>query len=238
MFCLSVSSGPGPVDTPTVRGLHPRTVSVTWAPPSQTNGIITNYTLYLHPGSFISSSKSSSITNSSLTLSPHPVSNLSTLFSREKTFLNPDSTLMTSFSLSDRQDSVSLNNTSFSNASSAIQDTLKGHFSTLRPPAVEGGPTEPSHATSTSPDRTAVLFYPEELNTSSGNPDLSRSTAKVDANGYDPGLSMKQDLISSSSRSTFLSVTVPGNVTTYTFLNLRPYRTYSLQVLQRESSSL
>uniref|UniRef100_A0A3Q3B8L8 Usher syndrome 2A (autosomal recessive, mild) n=1 Tax=Kryptolebias marmoratus TaxID=37003 RepID=A0A3Q3B8L8_KRYMA len=53
---------PGPVDTPTLRGLHSRTVSINWAPPSQTNGIITNYTLYLHPGFTISSNyKSSSV---------------------------------------------------------------------------------------------------------------------------------------------------------------------------------
>lgn len=236
-----MSSGPGPVDTPTVMGLHSRTVSVTWAPPSQTNGIITNYTLYLHPGSFISSNyKSSSITVSSLTLSPNPFPNLSTLFSKEKSYLDSDS--KTLFNLSRLQDSVSLNDTSLHNGSSAIQNTshtLNDHFSTLMPRAVEGSQTEPSHQTSTSPDQTTVLFYPEELNATSGNPNLSLSSAKVNANSYNPDLFIKQDpfaspissSLSTASRSKFLSVTVPGNITSYTFFNLLPYRTYSLQVL-------
>uniref|UniRef100_A0A3B5AVF4 Usherin-like n=1 Tax=Stegastes partitus TaxID=144197 RepID=A0A3B5AVF4_9TELE len=46
-----LSAGPGPVDTPAVSGLHSRSVSVNWVPPTQPNGIITNYTLYLHSGS-------------------------------------------------------------------------------------------------------------------------------------------------------------------------------------------
>uniref|UniRef100_UPI0037E7E888 usherin n=1 Tax=Semicossyphus pulcher TaxID=241346 RepID=UPI0037E7E888 len=43
----TAEDSPGAVDTPAVSGLHPRSVSVTWVPPSQPNGIITNYTLYL-----------------------------------------------------------------------------------------------------------------------------------------------------------------------------------------------
>uniref|UniRef100_A0A3Q2FNI0 Usherin-like n=1 Tax=Cyprinodon variegatus TaxID=28743 RepID=A0A3Q2FNI0_CYPVA len=45
---------PGQIDTPTVMGLHPRTVLVTWDPPAQRNGIITNYTLYLYSDSITS----------------------------------------------------------------------------------------------------------------------------------------------------------------------------------------
>uniref|UniRef100_A0A672FK37 Usher syndrome 2A (autosomal recessive, mild) n=1 Tax=Salarias fasciatus TaxID=181472 RepID=A0A672FK37_SALFA len=42
---------PGLINAPTVSGLHSRSLSITWAPPAQPNGIITHYTLYLHPTS-------------------------------------------------------------------------------------------------------------------------------------------------------------------------------------------
>ncbi|XP_055085949.1 usherin [Periophthalmus magnuspinnatus] len=38
---------PGPVNTPTVQGLYPRSAELTWAAPLEPNGIIVNYTLYL-----------------------------------------------------------------------------------------------------------------------------------------------------------------------------------------------
>ncbi|CAL8351742.1 unnamed protein product [Merluccius merluccius] len=39
---------PGPVATPLVVALHSRNVTVSWLPPSQPNGLITNYTIYLY----------------------------------------------------------------------------------------------------------------------------------------------------------------------------------------------
>uniref|UniRef100_A0A3B4TAI5 Usherin n=1 Tax=Seriola dumerili TaxID=41447 RepID=A0A3B4TAI5_SERDU len=66
--CLS--AGPGPVDSPTVSGLHPRSVTVTWVPPSQPNGIISSYTLYLWPSCISSFDfKPSSVSSSNTTLS-------------------------------------------------------------------------------------------------------------------------------------------------------------------------
>ncbi|XP_061735051.1 usherin isoform X2 [Nerophis ophidion] len=47
----TAEDSPGPLDSPSVVGLHPRNVTVTWAPPSQPNGIITHYSLYLQPNS-------------------------------------------------------------------------------------------------------------------------------------------------------------------------------------------
>uniref|UniRef100_A0A4W6FW95 Usherin n=1 Tax=Lates calcarifer TaxID=8187 RepID=A0A4W6FW95_LATCA len=47
----TAEDSPGPVDSPTISGLHPRSVTVTWDPPSEPNGVITNYTLYLWPSS-------------------------------------------------------------------------------------------------------------------------------------------------------------------------------------------
>uniref|UniRef100_A0A667ZN39 Usherin n=1 Tax=Myripristis murdjan TaxID=586833 RepID=A0A667ZN39_9TELE len=49
----TAEDSPGPVDAPAVSGIHPRSVTVSWLPPFQPNGLITNYTLYLHPGSSI-----------------------------------------------------------------------------------------------------------------------------------------------------------------------------------------
>uniref|UniRef100_A0A3B3X6F7 Usher syndrome 2A (autosomal recessive, mild) n=1 Tax=Poecilia mexicana TaxID=48701 RepID=A0A3B3X6F7_9TELE len=39
---------PGPVDSPAIMGLQSRSALITWDPPAQTNGVITNYTLYLY----------------------------------------------------------------------------------------------------------------------------------------------------------------------------------------------
>ncbi|KAJ0056625.1 hypothetical protein NL108_010576 [Boleophthalmus pectinirostris] len=39
---------PGPVNTPTVQGLYPRSALLTWTTPLEPNGIIVNYTLYLY----------------------------------------------------------------------------------------------------------------------------------------------------------------------------------------------
>ncbi|XP_053172998.1 usherin [Scomber japonicus] len=64
----TAEDSPGALDTPAVSGLHPRSVTVTWVPPSQPNGIITNYTLYLHPSSVSAlDSKHSSVFSSSMT---------------------------------------------------------------------------------------------------------------------------------------------------------------------------
>lgn len=220
-----------------MRALHSRTASITWAPPLHSNGIIANYTLYLHPGSILSSDyKPSSVTNNNLTLIHNRVPNPSTLFSKEGAHLNSDSKSMTEFNLSNLP-----NNTGFNNGSSTIQNTvhiLQNHFSTLLPRTLESGPTESSHQTSTSRDRTAVPFYPAELNSTRGNPHFLLSAAKLNSNGYDPDLFMKQDpfaspissSVSAASRSTLTSVTVPGNITSYTFFNLLPYQIYSFQV--------
>ncbi|XP_068597953.1 usherin [Brachionichthys hirsutus] len=62
---LTTEDRPGPVDTPTVSGLHPRSVRITWVPPSEQNGVIASYTLHLCPGSF-------SRTNLNSSLNPNP----------------------------------------------------------------------------------------------------------------------------------------------------------------------
>ncbi|KAM9408306.1 LOW QUALITY PROTEIN: usherin [Pholidichthys leucotaenia] len=127
-----LQEGPGPVDTPTLSGLHPRSASINWAPPTQPNGIITNYTVYLYPSSA-----------SSLNYEAHSI----------------------------------LSNSSLISTSSL------------------------------------------EFNTS---------------NYYDESF-IKQDLVHNPNTTVVtrlapLSVTVPGDKTSYTFLGLHPYQTYSLQV--------
>ncbi|XP_068172657.1 usherin isoform X1 [Antennarius striatus] len=66
---LTSEDSPGPVDTLTVSELHPRSVKITWVPPSKPNGVITSYTLHLCPGSFSS-------TSTNLNSSLHPDSQL------------------------------------------------------------------------------------------------------------------------------------------------------------------
>uniref|UniRef100_A0A3Q4AAY9 Uncharacterized protein n=1 Tax=Mola mola TaxID=94237 RepID=A0A3Q4AAY9_MOLML len=67
---IHLSPGPGPVGPPFVSGLHARSVRVNWFPPSQRNGIITNYTICLCPSSVCSTSRA---------LSSYTVPNLSPL---------------------------------------------------------------------------------------------------------------------------------------------------------------
>uniref|UniRef100_A0A3P8RYW1 Usherin n=1 Tax=Amphiprion percula TaxID=161767 RepID=A0A3P8RYW1_AMPPE len=67
----TAEDSPGPVNPPAVSGLHSRSVSVTWVPPTQLNGIITNYILYLHPSSVtFFDYKPSSVSSTNLNLKP------------------------------------------------------------------------------------------------------------------------------------------------------------------------
>lgn len=88
--------GPGPVDTPVVSRLQSRSVTTTWVPPSQPNGIITKYTLYLCPSS---TSTSDSNSSSSMTLSSSSGRNKSLLASTERAYLNSSHNLRPTSSL-------------------------------------------------------------------------------------------------------------------------------------------
>lgn len=241
-LCLFSPAGPGPVDTLSVAGLHSRSVSVSWVPPIQPNGIIRNYTLCLYPNSvtaldYTPSSVSSTSSTISSSLGPFP-SLLPRVEDPDPSSaynLRPTSSLATPQGLNHIAMSSVITGTN--NGSGLFEDTLNRHFSTLKPHIVEDSHTSSTKIDNVSKDPRSVLFQsPEHSNSVGPNPSLSNleyseSSYNTGHFAQDPIYRPTASNFSAVSRSTPLSVTVPGNTTTYTFLHLLPYQTYRLQVL-------
>lgn len=182
--------------------LRPRTATVTWAPPSPPNGIITNYTVCLCPSSVCSNSS----------LIPN-----STSWSDD---VGKD--------VGSSQTSVSANNSDSEDASSSVQDSgpsrvfsskssVTKDWQTKSP--VEGGRTGSNSSVLTQPNSASVDPTPTSLSASS-------QAFLVTEHSLTSGC-----FSSASASSSYLqSVTVSGNNASYTFLDLRPYETYSSQV--------
>ncbi|XP_015250616.1 PREDICTED: usherin-like [Cyprinodon variegatus] len=224
---------PGQIDTPTVMGLHPRTVLVTWDPPAQRNGIITNYTLYLYSDSITSLDYNPNLVTSSSYNSD--LSSEPSLTSTTDAVLNSDSNLLTSSNPGRPEDSVA--SVDYDNKLSIIQENAHiNHFSTMIPSVVEKTQTETSSENTKGHDKNMILFKTAEPNSSSLNPDISPSVpyypeSSLGPNHFiTPSTSPVSPFSATNSGSTPLSVTVPGNTTSYTFLNLLPYQTFHLQV--------
>ncbi|TMS13118.1 Usherin [Larimichthys crocea] len=212
---LTAEDSPGPVDTPAVSGLHPRSATVSWVPPAQPNGIITNYTLYLRPSSV---SSTSTALNSSL--GPNP----SRLHSTEGAYLN---------SSHNQKPSHTTPGTSLSSANTHSNDSSVT-FHATRPnlhPVTEDNQIKSTHVSNTSQGPSSISFHTTTANVNS-SPSLLLSSP-YSAASSNTGLILQQDPFfsaASASSSSPLLVTVPGNTTTFTFLDLLPYQTYSLQV--------
>lgn len=224
------------MDAPAVSGLHPRSVTVIWVPPSQPNGIITNYTLYLHPSSISAlDSKHSSVSSPSITpnssLGPNPSPAPSTeggyLYSRHN--LKPTSNLST----------LSSSNISIS----TVRAHTNNPFSSSRPGISEDDQIESSHVNNISQGPVSSSFYhaePSAISSVNPSPSLLLSNPEYNPTSLNTDHFIKQDTLqrpisnSSSAASDSnlppLSATVPGNTTSYTFLDLLPYQTYNLQV--------
>lgn len=222
-------AGPGPVASPTVSGLHARRVTVTWVPPSQPNGIITNYTLYLCPEP---SSVSSTILDSSLD------PKISLLPITEGVYANsghnpkPTSSRVTSGS-----GHISmLTFTRGTNGSSMLSpesDVLSNPNSSFRPDITENKHIVSSFVSNTSQGHGSISVHSTETSISSLSPEPSPYNPDYNGTNSKSERVIKQDILLSSSfsdASDSSSVTVPGNTTRYTVLNLLPFHTYSLQV--------
>ncbi|XP_014832285.1 PREDICTED: usherin-like isoform X1 [Poecilia mexicana] len=231
---------PGPVDSPAIMGLQSRSALITWDPPAQTNGVITNYTLYLYSGSITSSDHDpDSVPSTRSTYTSNLSSKPSVLPNFDGTRQHSDFNFLT---LSDpsRPKGSSLNSTSsagYDNKSSTTKkNTHSLIFSTSRPGTDENNQMDSSGEITESHDYNIVLFKPTEPKTSSVETNLSLSAPNSTLSSFNPDNFITQDpftfssFVADASRSTPLSVTVPGNTTSYTFLNLHPYQMFSLQV--------
>lgn len=183
-FCL-LSAGPGPLDPPNILGLQSRSILAFWISPKQPNGHITNYTLYLFPGSVTSDYKPNSFSNATKSLH----TNLSPLINSNSSFHT-----LSDFTTPSGSDFISVS--PFNTVSNIVSSFGEGpahafphHFSTMNPRNVENSDIQSTHFNSS----TSSFF-------------------------------------SSPSRLTPLSATVPGNTTSYAFVDLLPYQTYILQV--------
>ncbi|XP_019935888.2 usherin isoform X2 [Paralichthys olivaceus] len=236
----TAEDSPGPVDSPTVSGFHPRSVTVTWVPPLQPNGIITNYTLHLWP-SFVSSLdfNPSSISRTTVNSSLSPTSGL--LSSTEGANVNSVKSLRPTSSLTSSDSnhiSMSTFNTGINGSSSPIQGTkprpVPKPSSSLMPVSAEDSHIKSSPVSNTSQatesrttsviQRHSPLLQSPDYNATSSNTE-SLTTQDPSHSPISSSLSGVADL-----RSFPLSVTIPGNTTSFTLRDLLPYHTYSLQV--------
>lgn len=227
LFIVS-SAGPGPVDSPTVSGLHPRSVTVTWVPPSRPNGIINTYTLYLWPGC-LSPAVSSSDTTLSSCVDPTSGPLLNTAHLGSDPSLRP-----TSHPTPPGSGHISKSAFSSNTIQSTKPNPVPKPFSSLRPLIAEYNNTNQGlsslslhhnkhSSTSVSPSPSVLVYTPDYHATSVDSEQLL---------AQDPFQSPTSSSFSEDSglNSSPLFVTVPGNTTNFTFLDLLPYHTYSLQV--------
>ncbi|XP_029001116.1 usherin isoform X2 [Betta splendens] len=220
---LTAEDRPGSVDSPTVSGLHSRSATITWAPPTQPNGIITNYTLYLCP-------LTDSVSSTGTTLEPSSGPRLSQVPSTE----SPASGSVTPGS--DYVPTASFTRSTNDPVQVSEPNLLSGPISTLRPGILSDTNSGSSQSSNPNQDHGFILFKPTEPRTSSLGPGTSPYNADDNETGSNSEHLKKYDsydssvFSASSEASDASSVTVPGNTTSYTFLGLLPYHAYSLQV--------
>ncbi|XP_078016774.1 usherin [Epinephelus lanceolatus] len=245
----TAEDSPGPVDTPAVSRLHPRSVTITWVPPSQPNGLITNYTLYLRPRFIASLDFKPSSASSTTQLSFSSGRNPSLVPSTEAAYLNTGHNLRPPSSLptpGSSHISMSTISTGSNESSSTIQSTrpnlLSNPFSSLMPGVTEDNHIQSTGVSNASQGPTSISFNPTQPNTASVNPssNLLLSNPEHNAASSNTEHNLKQDSLhrpisdltgaASDLSPSLLSVTVPGNTTSYTFLDLLSYQTYSLKL--------
>lgn len=211
------------MDTPAVSELYPRSMRVTWFPPSPPNGLITKYTLYLHP-SFASDLLSSSVPSTTMEHNPTSDLNRSSSSSTEDGYLYPRHNLGTS---------------------STFTTPRSGHTSTStsKPGITEENPLVSTYIRNQSQGNGSISFQSTEPGTIPSvisNPSISLSNPGNNSTSLMSEYFIKQEphhrSISSSSSAASSSdpaaqsVTVSGNTTSYSFVDLLPYHTYNLQV--------
>lgn len=192
-----------------------------WTSPTQPNGVITNYTLYLFPSSVTFKYKPNSLSNAT-----------QSLHTNHSMLINSNSSVgtLSDFTTPPGLDFISVSPFNTNIGSSTVEDpthAVPNHYSTMNPQNVENSDTQSTHEKvshgpkSTTGNLSSSLLDPEN------NPRSYNFDPFLKPNLFTSPIS---GLFGSSSRLTPLSVTVPGNTTSFAFVDLLPYQTYILQV--------
>lgn len=188
VFCFFL--GPGPVDSPFVQSLNPRSAVVTWGPPLQSNGIIVNYTLYL-------CINSATVTDTTLISDLTSVTPSNSL--KPHQFPVTDTNFHLGDNLNPKLTTPDLNNSNISVTSHNPFTPSLGPSSSLSIENVESNMSQGPILVHHNPSTSSFMYSSNSLN--------------------------------ATLLPFMTSATVPGNTTSYTFVGLLPYTTYSLQVL-------
>ncbi|KAM6979899.1 usherin [Aplochiton taeniatus] len=215
---------------------HPHNVTLSWAPPSQPNGVITSYTLHLSLPA--NPTLSSSTHRSQAETGTRPYRPTTTTSNGPGTILPPGSSSRTDPATSSGEPSSTSNPDPGTTTSTNGPGTIATSGSSSRTPSITttsssgepGSTSNPDPGTTTSNGPDAILLPGSSSRTepvtssgepgSTSNPDPSTTTA-TNTRGPDPTLRPTNPSLTAS---------VPGNITRHTLVNLQPFTIYSTRV--------
>ncbi|XP_077419247.1 usherin isoform X1 [Vanacampus margaritifer] len=202
----TAEDSPGPLDPPTVARLHSRNVTITWVPPSQPNGMIRSYSLYLHPD---------------------PVSDL---YHKPATNLEPN----TSFTSDSSTEEDNLY--SSQNSKSASTVAMLGSDSHLSKANHTPESTHAGNSSQVNGSNLLQSIESTDITGVHQNPAVSHKgyTSSRPFIEYLINKDVVHSANSSNSLAGFSpsppSVNLSGSTTSYTFLHLLPYHSYHVQL--------
>lgn len=207
---------PGPMDPPIVSELHPHSATITWTPPSPPNGIITNYSLCVCPSSVCSSSVALSFSSDSKPSLPayDKAADLKSYWNLRSSSVSPSSgpIAMSHVSMGSGGGSSTNHGYRFRVPDPASAVTESAHIMSVH--RTSPGPSIDSVSSLAQPTAASVKTNP--------SPPSSAPPKRESFHGR------MSDCFTAASDSS--SVTVPGNITTSSLLDLLPFQTYTLQV--------
>ncbi|XP_061670381.1 usherin isoform X4 [Syngnathoides biaculeatus] len=199
----TAEDSPGPLDPPTVAGLHSRNVTVIWVPPPQPNGKIQSYSLYLQSDSF-----SALYNKPGANLEPNSSfrSNPSAGPENHYSSQNMKPALGVTMPGSERHLSHGIQTPGFSYMS---QETGPNLLQSIKSTAISGmnqRPAVPHQGYTSSSQNIEHLIKQDVLHS-------------TNSSNLESGFSLSPS-----------PVNVSGSITSYTFLHLVPYHSYNIQL--------
>lgn len=196
--------------------LHPNSATITWTPPSPPNGIITNYSLCVCPSSVCSRSVALSFSSDSKPSLPayDEAADLNSYQNLRSSSVSPSSgpIAMSHVSMGSGGGSRTIRGYRFSVPDPASAITESAHIISVH--RTSPGPSTDSVSSHAQPTAASVKTNP--------SPPSSASPKRESFHGH------MSDCFTAASDSS--SVTVPGNITTSSLMDLLPFQTYTLQV--------